>query len=111
MPQTQGPQWEPANVTNIAATFGATGQSASFRPAAGRPFNVSIWGTFVATVQLERSFDDGSTWVVCSRDSAGTNASYTAPASLLIEEPEAGVLYRLNCAAYTSGTVSYRISQ
>lgn len=111
MPQTQGPQWEPANVTNIASAFTGTGQSGSFRPAAGRPFNVSVWGTFVGTVELERSFDAGSTWLDCSRDSAGTTASFTAPFSVVVEEPEVGVIYRLNCSAYTSGTINYRISQ
>ena len=97
--------------TPVANTFTATGQSSSFEPLAGRPFNVSAWGTFVGTVKLERSFDAGVTWLDCSRDSAGTTASFTAPFSVVVEEPEAGVLYRLNCAAYTSGTVSYRISQ
>ena len=74
-------------------------------------FNVTISGTFSGTVKVERSFDAGANWHVCSRDSAGTEAAFTAPASIVLEEPEAGVLYRLNCTAYTSGTINYRISQ
>lgn len=88
-------------------TFTATGQSAdaTFKG----EFNVSLWGTFVATVQLERSFDAGSTWLPVT--ALGTGITFTAPATEVFSEPEAGVRYRLNCTAYTSGTVNYRISQ
>ena len=103
--------------TTIAGTFSATGQSGSFKPTVGYrdsspgAFNVSVSGTFVATIRLERSFDSGSNWLICSSDSAGTAASWTAPFSVVAEEPEPGVLYRLACTAYTSGTITYRISQ
>ncbi|NUB07020.1 hypothetical protein FW320_12650 [Azospirillum sp. Vi22] len=73
-------------------------------------FNVSLWGTFVATVALERSFDGGTTWLNCTRPDGTANA-FTAPVSLVCDEPETGVLYRLNCSAFTSGTVNWRISQ
>jgi len=99
----------------VTGSFTATGQSNSFKPVmrtmAWGQFNVSASGTFVATVQLERSFDNGDNWFVCSRDSSGTAASWTAPFSVVGEEPTPGVIYRLNCTAYTSGTVTYRISQ
>ena len=101
----------------VTGSFTATGQSASFVPqsdTSGRypkQFNVMARGTFVGTVRLEQSFDNESNWSVCSRDSAGTDASWTAPFRVVVEEPEAGVLYRLNCTAYTSGTINYRISQ
>jgi hypothetical protein len=74
-------------------------------------FNISLFGTFVATVKLQRSFDGGTTWIDVSRDTSGSLASYTAPISFVAEEPEDGVQYRLNCTAFTSGTVSYRLSQ
>jgi hypothetical protein len=106
-----GPHWDASRVQPVVGSFTATGQSGVFRPAAGRPFNGFLRGTFVASAQLERSFDDGATWGVCSRDSAGTQAAYTAPADIQGEEPEAGVLYRWNCTAYTSGTITYRMSQ
>jgi hypothetical protein len=93
----------------VSGTFTATGQSSSFRPIG--KFNVVLRGTFVATVTIDRSFDGGSTWGTISRDSAGTSASYTAPAGLICEEVEGDTLYRLNCTAYTSGTVTYRASQ
>ena len=98
----------------VTGTFTATGQSASFQPTirdrSWGQMNVSVSGTFVGTVQLERSFD-GTNWFVCSSDSAGTAASWTAPFSVIAEENERGVIYRLNCTAHTSGTVTYRISQ
>lgn len=101
----------------VTGTFTATGQSTGFppRPSLGgvspsAGFNVSLWGTFVGSVQLERSFDNGTTWLPLT--AAGTPLYvWTAPASEVCEEPEAGVLYRLNCTAYTSGTVNYRLSQ
>ena len=78
--------------------------------------NMSLWGTFSATVQPERSFDSGTTWIPMSTDSIGTLASYTAPMSIVVEEVEGfpgtrEVQYRWNCTAYTSGTVNYRIGQ
>jgi len=99
----------------VTGTFTATGQSATFQPIIRErswgQMNVSASGTFVATVQLERSFDSGSTWFVCSADGYGTAAAYTAPFSVVAEENVNGTIYRLNCTAYTSGTVAYRISQ
>lgn len=101
----------------VISTFTATGQSAAFKPVirglAWGAFNIVLTGTAVATVQLERSFDSGVTWSgrfaggvqLYVWSYAGTNISETA------EEVEAGVRYRLNCTAYTSGTVTYRLSQ
>ena len=68
--------------------------------------------TFSATVQVERSFDGGSTWVVCNSGGGGSLAQFTAgtPVSLSFGEPEKGMLYRVNCITYTSGTINYRIS-
>ncbi len=74
-------------------------------------FNLALTGTFVATVKLQRSFDGGAVWQVVSRDVTGQEAAWSAPVSLAGEEPERGVLYRLACSAYTSGSVGYRISQ
>lgn len=68
--------------------------------------------TPVATVQVERSFDGGKTWVVVGVGGGGAAAVYANPASISIQggEAEKGMAYRLNCTAYTSGTINYRIS-
>lgn len=100
---------------NLTNAFTATGQSAAFLPdgigdSLTRSFNISVWGTFVGTVQLERSFDNGTTWLPLT--AGGTQIEkFTAPASESVDEFEVGVLYRLNCTAYTSGTINYRLSQ
>lgn len=106
-------------MATVTGTFTATGQSASFSPTqADRStqsgtFNVALTGTASATVQLERSFDGGTTWCeiwaggaqLYEWTYASTNLSET------VEECEEGVLYRLNCTSYTSGTITYRLSQ
>lgn len=68
--------------------------------------------TYSGTVQLERSFDGGATWLVCNIGGAGALAQYTTgtPVSFVFGEPEMEVLYRLNCIAYSSGAINYRIS-
>ena len=92
----------------VTDSFTAAGQSGSV--SLFGKFNVSLWGTFVATAQLERSFDGGTTWLPCT-DNSGTVQTWSAAMTIVAEEPESGVLYRLNCTAYTSGTVNYRVSQ
>jgi hypothetical protein len=64
-------------------------------------------------VRLERTFDGGTTWIVCGIGGDGTQAIWTgagADLSVIVGEPEKGVAYRLNCTAYVSGTVNYRMS-
>lgn len=85
---------------NLSGSFTSTGQSDEVRVSGW--FNLSISGTWSATVVVERSFDEGSTWVSVE--------SFTSNAEKRGYETE-DVLYRLNCTAYTSGTVSYRISR
>ena len=67
--------------------------------------------TFSGTVQLERSFDGGATFVPVSEDTTGTAASYTAAFNGQIYEAEHQIFYRWNCTAYSSGNINYRISQ
>lgn len=67
------------------------------------------------TIQLEKSFDGGATFIVASRDTSGSMAQWNGgtPIATSFMEPERDVLYRLNCPAYTSAsgvTINYRIS-
>lgn len=65
-------------------------------------FNLSLTGFGTATVALERSTNGGIDW--------GVVESFTADAEKTGEN--AGTCkYRLNCTAYTSGTIKYRLSQ
>lgn len=110
------PAHDQAN-TVVSGTFTATGHSA---PAMiWGLFNTVIYGasgpngSWNASVQIERSFDGGTTWVVAGVGGTGTQAVYSTnnqDVSVELYEPERGVLYRLDCTAYTSGTINYRIS-
>ena len=68
--------------------------------------------TYSASIQLERSFDGGRTYVVCGIGGGGAQAIWSAgtPVSVIVGEPERQVLYRLNCTQYTSGMINYRLS-
>ena len=96
----------------VAGTFTATGQSASF--AVRGKFNALLSGG-VATVAIEKSYDEGTTWYAI-QDVPGTILGPFTMASDLqlnavLEEIEASMLYRFNCTAFTSGTVTFRLSQ
>lgn len=106
----------------VSGQFTGTGQSSNANaglnaganpqpPVFKELFNASLWGTFIATVVLEKSFDGGANWVPVSEDSGGTANSFTAPCAVVVYEPETNILYRWNCTAFTSGTINYRISQ
>lgn len=104
----------------MTQTFTGTG-TGTFAPASATgievrgDFNVTLGGTApVGTVKLEKSFDNGVNWFDVSRDNAGNAASYALSSTEMafqMSEPEIGVLYRANCTAYTSGTITCRISQ
>jgi hypothetical protein len=100
-----------ANV--VSGTFTSTTSSNTFTPQSNQTtwtkFNISMWGTYVATMVLERTFDGGTTWLPCT--AGGVQVNFSNPCTEVIEEPEPGILYRMRCSAFTSGTVNYRISQ
>ena len=77
----------------VIGTFGATGVSEAKRFDEGV---LSIGGTFVGTVELQRRI--GQNWQ--------TVESYTAAAEKEISNGSP-VQTRLECTAYTSGTVEY----
>ena len=93
----------------INGTFTATGFSIPLR--AQVPFSVSIRGTFVGTISLQRSFDGGATYGIYTLPASNSAATWTAPVEIdVVPTGESGVLYELSCTAYTSGTVTYRLS-
>lgn len=95
----------PSGLAPVMGQFGATGNSAPFTPIPDRGFNVSIWASFSGTISVTRSFDSGVTYLPTG------NIYSSGPVSVIIQEPEAGVLYRLECTALASGTPNYRLSQ
>lgn len=65
-----------------------------------------------ATVQLERTHDGGSTWLIAGVGGGGLQAIYVNPQAFTVgtNESERGISYRLNCTAYSSGTLNYRLA-
>lgn len=65
-----------------------------------------------ATVQLERTHDGGQTWIIAGVGGGGLQAIYTNPQAFTVgvNESERGISYRLNCTAYSSGTLNYRLA-
>jgi hypothetical protein len=72
-------------------------------------FGIAIWGTFSATIAVNKSFDGGATFIPVTYPQTSVIVSLTAPISVVLFEPERGVLYQLSCT-YVSGTVNYRLS-
>ena len=66
---------------------------------------VSVSGTFVATVRLQRSFDGGATW--------GTVGTAVGPAEGSIYDPAADAVYRCGVATgeFTSGSITIRLNK
>ena len=79
----------------------------AINPGGGNSLNISISGTFVATITLQRRFIDGDQ-ISPYRDIK----TYIAPIEEVAEEPESSVEYRLFCktGAFTNGTASLRLS-
>jgi hypothetical protein len=72
--------------------------------------NIVAAGVFVGTLGADCSFDGGATWVAVSKDATGAPLGITAPGVVTLWQPEADVLYRARCTAFTSGPLAYRIS-
>ena len=84
----------------IEGEFTGTGRSASFR--AHNYFNLSLSGFGTATVTLDRSFDNGTTWKIVT--------SYTSDTEQQVDEPEEGVIHSVNCSSFNSGPIIFRLS-
>jgi hypothetical protein len=72
-------------------------------------FNVSVSGTFVATWQILRSIDGGSTFVPVS--ALGVPYNFTGTMSETFTEPQTDVRYQIAITSYTSGTLNYSMCQ
>ena len=85
---------------DLSGTLSATGQS-STAPVKGK-YNLSLSGTWTGTAKLQRSFDNGSTWVDVY--------STTSNIEQLGEEIEEQIVYRVDFARST-GALVYRVSR
>jgi hypothetical protein len=84
----------------VTGSFSGTGQSSSVSTGSEK-VEIEISGTWVAATIIERSFDLGTSWF-----------PYRTIVSNMVTilEDTRDVQYRLNCTAYTSGSVVYRLS-
>jgi hypothetical protein len=66
----------------------------------------------VGQVTLEMSVDGGNTAIICQL-SNGANNVWDVPVNQIVMNPsyERGLLYRLRCSTYTSGTIAARLSR
>ena len=90
----------------LEKTFTATGTS-DWVPFMGSASLSIQFG--VGTVQLQRSYDDGTTVETLSKNADGDDAEYTSNMSGTLDETSGGVLYRFECTAYTSGNIVCRL--
>jgi hypothetical protein len=113
------PANDQANAVVSGAFTGAAQVSGSFL--VWGPFNVFLYGpsgpngNWNGTVQLERCFDGGVTWIVCGIGGAGLQAVWASAGtgsdiSIIAGEVEKGMIYRLRCTAFVSGPINYRMS-
>lgn len=90
----------------VTSSLTATGSTSSISPTfKGRSgyLRISLSDTWVATVDLEVSFDAGSSWLVVT--------SYTANVQNSLIDKDRKAIYRLTVSAYTSGTVVARLGR
>ena len=91
----------------VTDSFTATGVGTNFKPTTkigqslSTDYNISIAGTFVATLELQKSYDGGTTFNAVKE--------YTSIIEELGTEPESGVVYRFECTAFTSGQADTRL--
>lgn len=87
--------------SSVSGSFSANGNSATV-PTKGS-WQFVTHGTWTATLKIQRSFDNGTTWLDI-RSFVGKddrNLDVTG------EEDEEDVIYRINCSGYSSGTATY----
>ena len=84
----------------VTASLTATGQTDKLPVDAHTPVSVSATGVSPNTVQLQWSFDDGSTWVSVEEFTADAAKNY---------QPASNHHIRLAVTAHTSGTVALRL--
>jgi len=96
---------------NQTGSITGTGAQTSYQPAEG--FFAVSFGGGTGTVKLERS-RDGSTWYDVSKDQDGNAASYALTGEEMafdVFQADKSMQWRLNCTVYTSGTITWQMSQ
>lgn len=88
--------------SNIAAQNTFTNSITVTGVSTSRSFTVSLTGTWVATVTLQRSFDGGSSWIDVTTYAANTTTTYSDG----LDNQEIKYRIGVKTGDYTSGTVA-----
>lgn len=100
--------------SSASGSLSATGRSevisSNARPTEPRDIRVSVKGTWVGSVSVETRPRDTEDWDVVSRDSAGTDATYTANFCVIVTSVLPDEEISLNFTR-TSGTLEYGLLQ
>ncbi len=94
-----------ANIVEETLASSLDAVSATFVSSSGGVNSVTVWGTYVGTVVLEKSFDGGTVWHI-QNEFPDTDTVRT----ITIREVEYNVDYRFRFAVYTSGDPDVRIA-
>ena len=86
-------------MTTVSGTFTAVGNSSNLFVTEDKDVTYQLTGGATATVVLERSYNNGTTW--------STIDSFTGNTLNTITNISKKAIYRFRCSAYTSGTVTY----
>lgn len=90
------------------SSFGATGQSSSI--ACGGTWRLITHGTWTGKIQVEKSTDGGVTWTMLRAFSSTNDFNVNTSGTEDMSNNALPFLVRLNCTAYTSGTVNYDLT-
>lgn len=91
---------------SISTSFTSVTSGAAVYVKHGDSFSYAVSGTFVGTVQLQKSQNNGTSWELV------VSATGSASGTLLCENPGQGAAhFRFVCTAYTSGTIVTSITE
>ena len=100
-------------LTGTLTSAGGTASNVSMKLMYGL-FNAALGGTWSGTMQLQKSFDGGATFIPAQKDLSGTSGTYTGNVVSVLNEPEPGVYYRWQCTVTLTTTganvCSWRLS-
>jgi hypothetical protein len=93
-----------------SGTFTGSGQASSGVLCRNGSAFLNLSGSGTWTVVVATSTDDGATWQQFTQDAAGNALDLTHPYSGPVYVGAAGVLIRVECSAWTSGSPAYRLA-
>lgn len=88
-------------MASVSTAFTAVAEGDPIQIQRGEQLTSTLTGTFVATLNLERSESGGASWDIIETVTAGSG-----PTTITYEGTKRYARYRWNCTAFTSGTAT-----